>query len=99
VFGGVPLVSLPANVLAVPVAGFVMLYGLPAALAAGVVVDDAPWVATLLLLPARVGVRWVDTVAALGQRVEPSPTWRWPSWALIAVVIVGIARVADRRRW
>jgi competence protein ComEC len=99
VFGGVPLVSLPANVLAVPVAGFVMLYGLPAALAAGVVVEEAPWLAALLLLPARVGVRWVDTVAALGQRVEPSPAWRWLGWALIVVVIVAIGRVADRRRW
>ena len=35
VFGRLPLVSIPANVLAVPVAGFVMLYGLPAALLAG----------------------------------------------------------------
>jgi hypothetical protein len=83
----------------VRVAGFVMLYGLPAALAAGVVVEEAPWLAALLLLPARVGVRWVDTVAALGQRVEPSPAWRWLGWALIVVVIVAIGRVADRRRW
>ena len=35
VFGRLPLVSIPANVVAVPVAGFVMLYGLPAALVAG----------------------------------------------------------------
>jgi competence protein ComEC len=99
VFGGVPLVSLPANVVAVPVAGFVMLYGLPAALAAGVVVDEAPWLATVLLLPARVGVRWVDTVAALGQRVEPSPTWRWLGWAAVVVAVVAVARAARRRRW
>ena len=35
VFGRLPLVSVPANLLAVPVAGAVMLYGLPAALVAG----------------------------------------------------------------
>jgi competence protein ComEC len=50
VFGGVPLVSLPANVLAVPVAGFVMLYGLPAALAAGVIAEEAPWLAALIVV-------------------------------------------------
>ena len=37
VFGRLPLVSIPANLLAVPVAGFVMLYGLPAGLLAGAV--------------------------------------------------------------
>ena len=35
VFGRLPLVSVPANLLAVPVAGAVMLYGLPAGLLAG----------------------------------------------------------------
>ncbi len=40
VFGRLPLVSIPANVLAVPVAGAVMLYGLPAALVAGAL---PPW--------------------------------------------------------
>ena len=59
VFGRLPLVSIPANVLAVPVAGFVMLYGLPAALVAGWV----PVLAGVVMFPARLGVRWVDTVA------------------------------------
>jgi competence protein ComEC len=96
VFGGVPLVSLPANVLAVPVAGFVMLYGLPAAVVAGVVAGDAPWLASVLLQPARVGVRWVDTVAALGERLEPPPPWPWIGWAAV-VVVTAIVVVASRR--
>ena len=41
VFGRLPLVSVPANLLAVPVAGAVMLYGLPASLVAGLVPDAA----------------------------------------------------------
>jgi competence protein ComEC len=97
VFGGVPLVSLPANVLAVPVAGFVMLYGLPAAVVAGAVADGAPWLASLLLLPARVGVRWVDTVALLGERLEPPPPWPWIGWIAVAVA-TGVIATAARRR-
>ena len=42
VFGRLPLVSIPANLLAVPVAGLVMLYGLPAGLVAGWVPSTAP---------------------------------------------------------
>ncbi len=67
VFGRLPLVSIPANLLAVPVAGFVMLYGLPAGLLAGAV----PPVAPVVMFPCRVGVRWVDTVSVLGARLEP----------------------------
>ncbi len=70
VFGRLPLVSIPANLLAVPVAGLVMLYGLPAAIIAGMV----PALAAPLMLPARLGTRWVDIVAGLGARLEPGRT-------------------------
>src|SRR5262245_26855328 len=62
VFGHVPLVSVPANVLAGPVAGSVMLYGLPAGLLTGIVPSMAP----VMMLPCQLGVRWIDVVAALG---------------------------------
>lgn len=103
VFGRLPLVSIPANLLAVPVAGFVMLYGLPAGLVAGIV----PQVATVVMLPCRIGVRWVDTVAALGERVEPGGRASWVGWAAFVVAIGAIAAMnrdrhgsppADRRR-
>ena len=76
VFGRLPLVSIPANLLAVPVAGLVMLYGLPAGLVGGWVPVAAP----VVMFPARLGTRWVDTVALLGARLEPSPGWSWLGW-------------------
>ncbi len=84
VFGRLPLVSIPANLLAVPVAGAVMLYGMPAALVAGWV----PFTAPVLMFPARLGTRWVDTVASLGARLEPGPPVQFIGWGVIAVVVV-----------
>ncbi len=59
VFGGLPLVSVPANLLAVPVAGPLMVWGLPAGVLAGV----APALAPVLHLPTRLAVRWIALVA------------------------------------
>ena len=80
VFGRLPLVSLPANLLAVPVGGFVMLYGLPAGLLAAAVPPLRP----LVMFPAVVGTRWVNTVADLAPRLEPPAGWMLPGWLLIA---------------
>ena len=91
VFGRLPLVSVVANVLAVPVAGFVMLYGLPAGLVAG----SIPVLAPVAMLPARLGTRWVDTVARLGARLEPEPPWTWVGWG---VVLVGVGWLVCRSR-
>ncbi len=85
VFGRLPLVSVPANLLAVPVAGAVMLYGLPAGLLAGAV----PAIAPVVMFPCRLGVRWVDTVAALGARLEPGGSATWAGW-LVLVGVVGV---------
>ena len=91
VFGSLPVVSVPANLLAVPVAGFVMLYGLPAGLLAGALAEPAPWLASLVMLPCRVGVRWVDTIAVLGERFEPGGSASWWGWAGLVVAIGAIA--------
>jgi competence protein ComEC len=69
VFHRMPAVGIVANLVAVPVAGFVMLYGLPAALVASLL--PAP-VAVVLMAPATVGTRWVGLVAETAARVEPS---------------------------
>jgi competence protein ComEC len=93
-------VSVVANLLAVPVAGAVMLYGLPAGLLAGLLADRAPVVAQVLMFPARVGTRWVDTVAMLGVRLEPDPPWVWVGWTLVVAAVVawvGIGRYRERR--
>jgi competence protein ComEC len=84
VFGRLPLVSIVANLLAVPVAGAVMLYGLPAGLVAGAV----PALAPMLMFPARVGTRWVDTVATLGARLEPDPPWVSVGWGVVVAAVV-----------
>ena len=93
VFGRLPLVSIPANLLAVPVAGFVMLYGVPAGLVAGAL----PPVAPLVMFPCRIGVRWVDTVSVLGARLEPGGAATWVGWAVL-VVAVGVIAAMNRGR-
>jgi competence protein ComEC len=94
VFDSLPLVSIPANLLAVPVAGFVMLYGLPAALVAGALTGP---VATIVQIPSAVGTRWVATVAALASRAEPSARWAAVGWVvLLAILLTRI--VSERRR-
>lgn len=60
VFGGVPVASIPANLLAVPAAGPVMVWGLAAGLPAGLVGEP---VATVVHLPTRLLVGWVAGVA------------------------------------
>ncbi|MEO6121406.1 MAG: ComEC/Rec2 family competence protein [Acidimicrobiales bacterium] len=60
VFGGLPVVSLPANLLAVPAAGPVMVWGLAAGLPAGLV--GGP-VAAAVHLPTGLLVGWIAGVA------------------------------------
>ena len=60
VFGGVPVASLPANLLAVPAAGPVMVWGLAAGIPAGLLGEP---VAGLVHLPTRALVAWVAGVA------------------------------------
>jgi competence protein ComEC len=83
VFHRLPLVSLPANLLAVPVAGFVMLFGIPAGLSSAAV----PLAAPLLMAPCTAGTRWVAAVAYLAAGLEPSPGWATVGWLAIAAVV------------
>lgn len=59
-FGGIPVASIPANLLAAPAAGPLMVWGLAAGLPAGLV-GGAP--ADLLHLPTRVLLAWIAGVA------------------------------------
>jgi competence protein ComEC len=92
VFHRLPLVSLPANLLAVPVAGFVMFFGIPAGLLSALL----PPVAPLVMAPCTAGTRWVETVAYLSAAVEPSPGWSVIGWIVVAV---GIAGLVARHHW
>ena len=92
VFHRLPLVSLPANLLAVPVAGFVMLFGIPA----GLLSTLLPPVAPFLMAPCTAGTRWVETVAYLSAAIEPSPGWAAVGWL---AVVISIGALVVRHRW
>jgi len=59
-FGPMPLASLPANVLAEPIAGFVMMWGSSVGLIAGFI---GGWMAALLLAPVVASLWWILNVA------------------------------------
>lgn len=72
-FGTFNVVGLVTNMLAVPVAGFVMLAGLPVMGVCGLLVDlGAPMadaVARVGMVPLRLAVRWVWWVAVVASRL------------------------------
>jgi len=90
VFGRLSLIGTVANLVAVPVAGLVMLIGLPASLLAGAV----PAVGPLVMAPVGWGVWWVDAVATVAAAVEPGPPWSWIGWLAVAVVVVALLRAS-----
>ena len=94
VFGRLPLVSVPANLVAVPVAGFVMLYGLPAGLVAAALPEA---LGRLLLLPAAAGTRWVSLVARAASSIEPPPAWSIAGWCAVVAVLAAVAVRRARR--
>jgi competence protein ComEC len=86
VFHRMPALGVVTNLLAVPVAGFVMLYGIPAGLlAAATPAGLPPFVDAAVMWPATAGTRWVSTVAALAARAEPV------GWAAVACWMVELA--------
>jgi competence protein ComEC len=93
VFGTMPLLSVPANLLAGPAAGLVMVWGLPAGIVAGL---GPRALAGALQLPTLVLVRWVELVAVLTAR---APAAAGPVMgAVVAVVWLGSRAVRRRRR-
>ncbi len=69
VFGSLPAVAPLANILAVPVAGFLGVFGLAAGVLGGLVGDALPEARDALNLPAVAAVRWIAGIADLGARV------------------------------
>jgi competence protein ComEC len=95
-FGPVGLASLPANLLAVPAAGPLMVWGLTAGLVAGVVGE--PW-ATLVHLPSRVLLAWIDGVATVAGRAPLGKIglWQWAALMAAAALVVWCADEDARR--
>jgi competence protein ComEC len=87
--------GIPANLLAVPVAGLVMLYGIPAALVAAVLPEV---LAQVVMWPSAVATRWVSVVAVLAARLQPSGVAAVAVGVLELVVLGGLvaARWRDR---
>lgn len=65
-FGGVPIAGIPANVLAAPLAGPVMIWGLSAGMVAGAL---GPGWATMLHWPTHLMIGWIARVAHWGATV------------------------------
>lgn len=85
VFGPMPLVAVPANLLAVPVAGPLMMWGMTAGLAAGVA---GPAVAAVLHVPTRLMLGWIAGVARIA---AAAPLGRITVGHLLAVVLAAVA--------
>jgi competence protein ComEC len=84
-FGGLPVVSVPANLLAVPAAGLVTTWGLPAGLVAGLVGHGS---GRVLHLPTRALVWWVAGVARWSARLPLGEV------GLLPMALLGVAGVA-----
>lgn len=90
-FGGVPVASVPANLLAGPVAGLVMMWGLVAGGLAGAV--GAPG-STWFQWPMTAALTWIETVAAIAARAGLGQI-RAPG-AIGAAVATGLVLAATR---
>jgi competence protein ComEC len=93
VFGRLSLVGTVANLVAVPVAGLVMLYGLPACLLGGAV----PVLAPVVVAPVGWGTRWVDAVATVAARLEPPAPWSAIGWVVLVLTVTTAIVLCNRR--
>jgi competence protein ComEC len=96
VFGSMPLATLPANLLAVPVVGPLTVWGLFSGVAGGLVRSRLPAAAALLQVPDRFLLRYVEAVAAAGARVPLAINGRG-ACALAAVVCTAAAAIRAAR--
>jgi competence protein ComEC len=95
VFGTVPLVALPANLVAVPLAGPLTVWGLLSGVAGGILGEWWPGGARLLQLPTLLLARGVLAVADVASRSPVAIDGRG-AWALVAVVAAMAAAVRSR---
>lgn len=93
VFGGLPVASLPANLLAVPAAGPVMMWGIAAGLPAGLL--GGP-VARAVCLPTGALIGWIAGVARWSSNAPLGTLGLGHVLVLGAMVVIG-ALVRSRR--
>ncbi len=96
VFGSMPLVALPANLIAVPLAAPLTMWGLASGVVGGLLRPYAPGIPRLLGLPTTALLHALITVAELASRVPVSIDGR-AAWAVIALGALAAAAYRARR--
>jgi len=98
VFGSIPLVSLPANLLAVPLAGPLTVWGLLAGIAGGATRHVAPVVSRLAARPTTALLHAMVAIAEAASRVPVTVDGRaaWGIGALVAAALA-VRRMARSR--
>jgi competence protein ComEC len=98
VFGSVPLVSLPANLVAVPLAAPLTVWGLASGVVGGLVRPFVPQAAAALCVPSSVLVHALLTVADLAARVPVGVDGRAAVGVLAVVALTAAARLGVKVR-
>ena len=101
IFHSAPVIALVTNLLAVPIAGAVMLVGIPLGMLAGILsqVSSASVMTacvTALMWPVEIAVRWVWWVAAIGERMSLQGSVNALGWGIVALLVVS-ARISAWR--
>jgi len=98
VFGSMPVATLPANLLAVPVVGPLTVWGLFSGVAGGLIRPRLPAFAGALQLPDQLLLRYVEAVAVAGARVPLAIDARG-AFGLVAVgcAIAAVVQVVRAR--
>jgi competence protein ComEC len=90
VFGSMPLVALPANLLAVPLAAPLTMWGLTAGVVGGLLHPYVPGAARLLELPTVALLHALIAIADVASRVPLAIDGR-AAWGLVALVALAAA--------
>ncbi|HEX9467549.1 MAG TPA: ComEC/Rec2 family competence protein, partial [Acidimicrobiia bacterium] len=96
VFGSMPVMALPANLVAVPIAAPLTMWGLGAGVVGGVVRPYAPQVPRVLGVPSTAMIHALIAIADVAARVPIAIDGR-RAWALIALVCLAAATRRARR--
>lgn len=101
IFHSAPVIALATNLLAVPIAGAVMLVGIPLGMLAGILtqISAGPLMTvcvTALMWPVGVAVRWVWWVAVLGERFATHGNVNAFGWGIVALLVIS-ARISAWR--
>ena len=101
IFHSAPVIALATNLLAVPVAGVVMLVGIPLGMLAGILAQISSGAfmtvcVTALMWPVGVAVRWVWWVAVLGEQISMHGIVNTCGWCIVALLVIS-ARISAWR--